>query len=234
MKANEQVAAQQKILETIAKTAHTQKSYAIFDLDGTLVDSMRYWYALGPDYLAQHGHQMDIKVKETLQYLSLEQVSELFVKHYGLSDKTSALEVMASMMEQMNFYYLKEVKMKPHMRAYLEILKAQGIHLCVASMSPARLIESCLQTQGIAQLFDFTLSCEQFNTNKSEPRIYREACTRWGISPEQAVVYEDSPTAAKTAKEAGFSVMGMLDLYEGEALRRLHEQADWMFEVPDL
>ncbi len=186
------------------------KRYAIFDMDGTLIDSMPYWRRLAHEYLNGKGiHSIPEDILEQIKPMTMIQSATLFIEYFALDMTPEAL--VDEMHQMMDDYYRNCIPLKPGVAEYLKGLHAQGVHLCVASATVLHLMEECLARLGVERYFEFLLSCETKGVGKSQPDIYLEAAERFGAPPEDIAVYEDALYAAKTAKDAGFYLVGVYD-----------------------
>ena len=104
--------------------------------------------------------------------------------------------------------------------------------MCVASATAEPLMEACLSRLGVAHYFQFLLSCETVGAGKNRPDVYFAAAERLGAEPEEIAVYEDALYAARTAKEAGFYVVGVYDDSASGHWDELKELADEWMKVP--
>lgn len=201
------------------------KQYVIFDLDGTLVDSMHYWKQLGKEYLKKRGvTNFPKRVEEQLKAVTMTEAAALFIREFGLSETKE--QIAAQMNEMMENYYREQIPLKKGVLAYLQRLKEEGKQMCVASATDASLIEICLSRLGILDYFSFLLSCEMVGVGKRSPDIYEEAARRFGVLPQEIAVYEDALYAARTAKEAGFYVVGVFDEFMAENFTQLQVISD--------
>lgn len=186
------------------------KRYAIFDMDGTLIDSMTFWRELAREYLLSKQVTGDIEqAAADIAYLTASESSRLLVRRFGLRESPETVaEEMNRMMED---HYRRDIPLKPGIRQLLNRLHREGVQMCVASATEEHLIRACLERLGVLELFSFVLSCETLHTHKREPRIFLEAAGRFGAEPGEVAVYEDALHAIRTAKDAGFYVAAVFD-----------------------
>lgn len=207
------------------------KHFAIFDMDGTLVDSMIFWQSLGREFLASRGitNQVDA-VLERIVPMTMRESAALFIQEFGLPGTPES--VAAEMNAVMERHYRSDIPLKSAVREYLDMLQHAGVKMCVASATPVDLINACLTRLGVAGYFSFLLSCDEVGAGKDRPWVYKTAALRLGASPGETAVYEDALYAAKTAKEAGFYTVGVYDncaAKNWEALKALSDEIiqDW-------
>ena len=183
------------------------KKFAIFDVDGTLIDSMAFWKNLAAEYLNAKGvAEIPAQILEQIKPMTMSESAALFKQEFGLTG-----DVEAEMNAMMDAHYRKDIPLKPGVWEYLENLHRQGVRMCVASATAEQLMEACLTRLDVRQYFEFLLSCETVGAGKSSPLVYREAARRLGASPGEVAVYEDALYAVQTAKEALFHVVGVFD-----------------------
>ena len=186
------------------------KRFAIFDMDGTLVDSMGYWARLGREYLEGRGvHEGLEPVLTQIESMTMLEAAELFLRSFGLSGTPE--EAVAEMNATMEAHYRRDIPLKSGTAEYLRALKARGVTLCVASATAEPLVEACLTRLGVADCFDFWLSCETVGVGKHRSDVYDAAAARMGAQPSETAVYEDALYAARTAKAAGYYLVAVYD-----------------------
>lgn len=199
--------------------------FAIFDMDGTLVDSMGYWNRLADEYLARFGLPgLSPALKEESIALTMLESAQLFIREFGLpgTPERIAGEINALMEE----HYRADVPLKPGAAELLARLKAAGVKMCVASSTHPALIDLCLRRLGVRDHFEFLLSCEEVGEGKNKPTVYLEAARRLGGIPENTVIFEDILVAAQTAKQAGFSLGVIYDVNSDDEQPQLKALAD--------
>ena len=186
------------------------KPFAIFDMDGTLVDSMVYWKHLATEFLESKGVQnISPTVLERIKPMTMTESAALFIREYGLSG--TAENVAAEMNAMMDEHYRNDIPLKSGVSAYLEALHSRGVVMCVASATAEPLMDACLTRLGVVHYFSFLLSCEAVGAGKNRPDVYWEAAKRLGAQPAEIAVYEDALYAANTAKQAGFYTVAVRD-----------------------
>ena len=201
------------------------KQYAIFDMDGTLVDSMVYWKDLAKEYLNLKGisHIPDT-ILEKIKPMTMTESATLFIEKFGLNGTPES--VAKEMNALMDTHYYNDIPLKKGIKEYLNKLYNSGKTMCIASATAVPLVEACLTRLDIIEYFSFMLSCETIGVGKSKPDIYYEAAKRLGATPENVAVYEDALYAAETAKKAGFYVVGVFDESAKKNFASLKEISD--------
>lgn len=183
------------------------KNFAIFDMDGTLIDSMIFWKKLASEYLGSKGiSNVPANTMERIKTMTMSESAALFKTEFGLSGDPET--EMNAMMDE---HYRNDIPLKPGVREYLQMLQAKGVRMCVASATAEHLMESCLTRLGVREHFEFLLSCETVGAGKSSPLVYHESAKRLGAAPSEIAVYEDALYAVQTAKNAEYYVVGVYD-----------------------
>ena len=197
---------------------------AIFDLDGTLTDSMYIWNEAPKALVRQFGGQPPEDLAEDIKEMGRREAAEYLRSRFSLS--TTPEELMDTLNDLVTEEYRSRVPMKPGADRLLARLADSGISCCIATASEAFQARDAMVRLGLWKHFLFAFSSLQYGS-KSRPDVYFAAARSLGSAPEHTIVFEDALHAARTAKEAGFLVAGVYDpSAEGdqEALKKI---CDW-------
>ena len=182
---------------------------AIFDADGTILDSMPFWYDIGKQYLESIGIEPEEGLSDRVFALSLNDGAKYINEHYKLN-KTKE-EVIGGIADIVADSYRHKIQLKSGAGQFLKKLKSENIPMCIATAGDIRYLDAAFERLGIGGIFDGIFTCTQFDTNKNEPYIYLKAAESLGCDISEIYVFEDAFQAAKTAKDAGFNVVGVYD-----------------------
>ena len=200
---------------------------AIFDVDGTLLDSMFIWDTIGETYLLSIGYQPKENLNETFKNMSLRQAARYYQTEYGVT--LSIDQIMDGVNAMLERYYRFEVPLKPGVAELLERLRQSGVKLCIATATDRHLVEAALDRCGVLSCFGEIFTCNEVGHGKDEPDIFEATLRFLGTRREETLVFDDALYAVRTAKEAGFPVAAVYDSHEKnqEGLRAL---ADFYIE----
>lgn len=186
---------------------------AIFDMDGTLVDSLFFWGVfwrdLGERFLGKQDYappeEVDLKVRTMIFTDAMAYVRD------ALGIEASSDEVVSFATENLSDFYRYKVKAKAGAHALLDHLKARGVRMCVASATDKKYLPIALDACGLTPYFETVLSCAELGVGKDKPDIYLAALAALGTNASETCVFEDSFVALETAKKAGFHTVGIYD-----------------------
>lgn len=185
---------------------------AIFDLDGTLLDSMHIWNNMGERYLRSIGYEPRENLNDTFRTLSLYQAACYYISEYGVD--LSVDEIMNGINNMIEKYYRNEAVLKAGAAEFLKKLNDNGVKMCIATATDKYLVEAALKHCGISEYFSDIFTCTSVGHGKDEPVIYREALKHLDTDKSETVIFEDSFYALRTAKKDGFITAAIFDLYE--------------------
>ncbi len=200
------------------------KRAALFDLDGTLVDSMWMWTDIDLEYLSRFIRAL----QRDIEGLSMPETAELFKMRFRIPD---SLEQMQEDWNQMAYErYRTKVPLKAGARQLLETMRRKGMKLAVCTSNSRRLAETALQANDVLGLFDRILTADEVGKGKPSPDIYLEAARQIGIVPARSIVFEDVISGAIAGKRAGMTVCGVADAYSEDRRAELVEICDDFIE----
>lgn len=193
--------------------------FAIFDLDGTLLDSSEMWQTLGTRYLTELGKTPEDGLADKINELSLPEGARYLHEHYVLS--YSPEEIVRHLTRMIERFYTNEVRLKDGAAKLLAALRARCVHMSVATAGDERLGESALARLGIGDFFAGAVSCSNYGS-KNSPDVFLAAADLIYALPEETIVFEDSLFAVRTAQKAGFATAAVKDISESdqEGLKR--------------
>lgn len=182
---------------------------AIFDLDGTLLDSMSVWKTVGKDYIMSQGTIPHEDLAETFKTMSLQHAAEYCQEEYGIEKTTQ--EIIDGIDAMIAGFYEKEAQLKNGMKEILDDFVDKDVRMCIATANNRSLVESALKRLGIREYFKEILTCDEVGAGKEDALIYEKALECLQTKKENTLVFEDMIHAIKTAKEAGFIVVGVCE-----------------------
>ena len=181
----------------------------LFDMDGTLVDSMPYWRRLGRDYLLSRGCQPEEDLEKKIAPMTLLESATYFRDHFGLDETPEqVIEGFKSLMDE---NYRLRVPAKPGAVRFVRSLFEMGVPLSVCSATPTPMVKTMLDRIGILPCFRHITSCEEAGAGKDRPDAFLQALEKENARPEEALLFEDADFAVKTAKALGMHVISVFD-----------------------
>lgn len=196
----------------------------LFDFDGTLVDSMPTFVSVMLKILDDNKIEYESSIVKVITPLGLGGTAEYFIK-LGLDmPKESIIKLMRDYMLD---EYKYNIQAKQNVISVLLRLKESGANLNVLTASPHATLDVCLKRLGIYNLFSNVWSCDDFNTTKSDPEIYRLAAKRIGVAPENVLFLDDNLNANLTAKKAGMTVCGVYDESSNDYVDEIKAATDY-------
>ena len=199
---------------------------AIFDLDGTLLDSAYVWHDVDRRFFGARGIAIDHDAyARAVQGMSFREAAAYSVRLYGLRESVEA--VMEEWMCMAGEEYARRVELKRGALDYLRLLKRSGVKLAVATAHRPELFMPALERCGAAELFDaFCTSAEVGNVSKSDGALYRMAASRLGVAPGDCAVFEDVLEGITGAKRAGMRAYAVRDAATAHSRAAIDALAD--------
>lgn len=196
--------------------------YAIFDLDGTLLDSSEMWQNLGSRYLALHGITAREDLPGVMKTMTMTEGAKFLQDNYSLS--FSVDEILRQFSRMTEDYYLRQVSFRSGAPRLLAYLRSRCVKMSVATAGDAVLGMAALRRLGVADFFAGAVSCAEYGA-KTSAEIFYAAADLIHALPEETLIVEDSLHAVRTAKKAGFRTAAVRDISERnqDELRRISD-----------
>ena len=198
---------------------------AIFDLDGTLFDSMSVWKKIDTEFLAARGHVATQDYTDAIKCMGWDEGARYTIDRYGLTETPE--EVIAAWFEMSEDYYRTKIPMKPFSKEYLFFLHEHGVPMAVAtSMEPKHNIDVVIDANGLRPLFQNITLNSEVSRGKGFPDIYLLAASRLGVDPSECAVFEDILAAVRGAKKGGFQTVAIFDELSSGEWSDMQKEAD--------
>lgn len=198
--------------------------YAILDLDGTILDSMPAWKNVTRDYLASLGITAAPDIREQVKRRTSEETSIFLQREYNIALPKE--EILSGLHSVIKNKYETSIPLKQTGIEILHFLKKHHIPFCAATSTDRPMIESALKRLGIDKDFSFILTCSEVGKGKYYPDIFLQAMERLGGNLKNTVVFEDALHCVKTAKSAGFRVVGIYEQVDDQDWNSICEVCD--------
>ena len=197
----------------------------LFDLDGTLVDSMWMWKDIDIEYLGQYGYELPRELQKDIEGMSFSETAVYFKERFHLPKNLE--EIKADWIRMAKEKYAHQVPMKPGALSFLKYLKHHGIRSGIATSNSRELLNAVTVSLKLDRYIDcFMTSCEA-GAGKPAPDIYLKVAARLGVSPEECLVFEDTPAGIQAGINAGIRVCAVEDQYVGEQKGTICRLADY-------
>jgi len=209
----------------------TGKKAALFDMDGTLMDSMWMWTDIDVEYLKKipQAKGQDIRqLQLEIEGMAMGEIAVYFKKKFLLSDPVEKLQADWNAMALER--YSHRVPLKPGALTMLAQMKARGLKLGLCTSNSAELTRAALAANHVEGMFDVVLTANEVGRGKPNPDIYLEAARRIGVKPEDAIVFEDVMNGVIAGRRAGMKVCGVADDDYADRRQDIIEAADYFVE----
>lgn len=205
-----------------------RKQAVIFDLDGTLVDSMWMWKAIDMEYLGRFGYGCPEDLQKSIEGMSFTETAVYFKKRFMLEDPIE--QIKKDWTDMSIDKYRHEVPLKPGANAFLEYAASLNLPMGIATSNSREIVDVVLNALGIGQFFcNITTSCE-VSRGKPAPDVYLKAARHLNVSPNACLVFEDVPAGICAGKAAGMTVIAVEDEFSREMREEKISLADYFVE----
>lgn len=181
----------------------------IFDLDGTIIDSMWVWKQVDVEYLSKRNIELPVNLQKEIEGLSFTETALYFKKRFGISD--SVEDIKNEWTNMVRDFYKASIKAKKGVREFLIYLKNNNYKIGLATSNFKELAIDVLKSNGLFDYFDEIVTTCEVPRDKSYPDVFIETAKRLCVKPSECIVFEDTLTAVLGAIQANMKVIGVYD-----------------------
>lgn len=181
----------------------------IFDLDGTLVDSMGYWRSVSRDFMKTKGIDIEDEVQHKMTTMNLDASLRYLKDYYNLEE--SFEELMRDFSRTVEDFYRNKVETKVGCLEILKYFKDKGIKVVIGTSTAAHFANIVIEKYGIDKFIDGLYTADSVGHLKAEEKFYTSIVEELGERPEDVFLVDDSYLALRTGKKAGLEVIGIYD-----------------------
>ena len=200
----------------------------LFDLDGTLIDSMWMWKQIDIEYLGRFGHTCPDTLQKTIEGMSFSETAVYFKETFLIPDSLN--EIKQAWIDMSLEKYQKEVPLKKGAKAFLEYLKQHNIKAGIATSNGIDMVNAVLESLEIRDYFQVIITACEVAAGKPAPDIYRKAAQSLGVMPDACMVFEDVPAGILAGKAAGMKVCAVEDDFSASMRQEKQELADFFVD----
>ncbi len=203
----------------------TNVKAVIFDLDGTLVDSMGIWKEIDIEYLGKRGHELPEDLQRSIEGMSFSETAHYFKERFQLED---TIDEIKSAWNQMAWdKYSNEILFKTGAKEFVHFLKNNGIKTGIATSNSIELVQAVLRNHDMEQHFDSIHTSCEVKQGKPAPDIYELVAKDLEVNPSECLVFEDIPQGIMAGKNAGMKVCAVSDTYSESVVEKKKELSDY-------
>lgn len=181
----------------------------LFDLDGTILDSLKIWNDIDLLFFKNHNLIMGEDYHIDIAPLTLEETATYTKNTYKLDIDEE--QIMKEWSDLAIKEYAENVNLKKGVKEFLDYLKNKNVHLAIATSCNEEMFKPCLERYGIVSYFEHFYTSQNLKINKSNTNFFKEILNEYKIEPDQILFFEDSLASMKCAKSLGFNVVAVMD-----------------------
>jgi 16S rRNA pseudouridine516 synthase len=181
----------------------------LFDLDGTLIDSMWMWHAIDIEYLKRFNLTPPKDLSKAIEGMSYHETAVYFKERFNISD---SLDKIKSDWDEMSHdMYCTKVNLKSGVKQFLEYLKSKDIKIGIGTSNSYSLATDVLKALGVYDYFGAIVTSGMVGQGKPNPAVYLEAARLINVEPDKCIVFEDVVQGIMAGKNAGMKVVAVFD-----------------------
>jgi len=196
----------------------------IFDMDGTLIDSMWLWKAIDIEYLGKHHIELPQDLQKDIEGMSFSETAKYFKTRFHLLDDVETIKQEWN--EMANDYYAHKVPLKDKANDFLLRLKANDLKLGIGTSNSKELLAVIMDKFQLDAIFDTVRTSCEVEKGKPHPAIYLQVAKDLGVEPWECMVFEDVPNGLEAANRAGMTSVAIFDEFSKHMDQEKKELAD--------
>lgn len=196
----------------------------IFDLDGTLIDSMNVWSDIDKEFFKMHDLPFEEDYQKEIGHKGLKEIAAYTKSRYNL--KESEDEIVSIWLDMAKEAYAYKIPLKEGVKSFLDYLHSKNIKMGIATSNSLELTELVLNHHDIYKYFSKVVTVNELKTNKGSPDIYLHISDSFGFAPSECIVFEDLLAGVRTAKNAGYKVVAVKEKASLDKEKEIREIAD--------
>lgn len=200
----------------------------IFDVDGTIADSMWMWKRIDKEYLAKFGISLPDTLQAEIEGRSFYETAVYFKEHFEIEDPVE--KIMSDWNEMAWEKYEKEVPLKAGVREFMQLCRKKGIKMGIATSNSRELLQTIERTHGLTEYISCIMTGSEVPKGKPEPDIYLAVAKELQTEPAKCLVFEDLSAGIIAGKNAGMKVCAVQDAYSVDSDREKRRLADYYIE----
>lgn len=208
-----------------------QKKAVLFDLDGTLVDSMWMWKQIDIEYLGRFGYECPPLLQKEIEGMSFTETAFYFKEKFQIPHTLE--EIKQAWIDMSIEKYRREVPLKKGALEFLKLLKSKGIKAGIATSNGREMVDAVMEALQITPYFQVITTACEVASGKPAPDIYLKVAEKLGVAPEHCMVFEDVPAGIRAGKAAGMTVCAVEDAFSSHMLEEKKALADYYIEDYD-
>lgn len=203
----------------------------LFDMDGTLIDSIWIWGEIDIEYLGKHGYEVPSGLQQEIEGMSFSECAAYFKERFRIPDSVEMIKT--EWIERAKDKYAHEIPLKPGAKRFLKFLKEQGIPMGIATSSSRELLDTAMEALGLSDYMDYCMTSCEAGAGKPAPDIYLKVARELGAAPEECLIFEDTPTGMQAGINAGSKVCAVADTFSESRKDLIFQLADYYIESYD-
>ena len=200
----------------------------IFDVDGTIADSMWMWKQIDIEYLGRFGIELPSDLQKNIEGMSFRETAHYFKEHFSISDSVEKMMSDWNAMAANKYRY--EIPLKEGVLTFFDECRRRGVYLGIVTSNSAELLGYLLKAHNLENYFDVIITGSDGLKGKPAPDMYLEAAKRLAVSPKKCLVFEDIIPGILAGKSAGMKVCAIDDLYSRDVILEKKKEADYFIE----